>query len=177
MKRCYACKTEFDNESFHRDRTKKDGLSNRCKACQALKMKKYFTSPTGAEAKDRSKEKYSRSEKGRETINAAHRRYRDTEGARDVAREYRKKFYKTPVGVEYLKRKKVRKVSSGRNAVHLRVLHAVKTGRLKRLPCEVCGKEPAEGHHDDYSKPLDVRWLCKPHHDDHHRQEIRKKRA
>lgn len=48
------------------------------------------------------------------------------------------------------------------------VTRAVKLGELTRLPCEVCGGLPAQAHHDDYSKPLDVRWLCKKHHDEHH---------
>lgn len=37
-------------------------------------------------------------------------------------------------------------------------------GRIKRQPCEVCGKPDAEGHHSDYSQPLKVMWLCKKHH-------------
>jgi hypothetical protein len=41
---------------------------------------------------------------------------------------------------------------------------------LDRKPCEVCGIEKVEAHHDDYSKPLQVRWLCKRHHCEHHRK-------
>jgi hypothetical protein len=38
-------------------------------------------------------------------------------------------------------------------------------GKLKRQPCEVCGAtENIERHHEDYSKPLDVQWLCPTHH-------------
>lgn len=44
------------------------------------------------------------------------------------------------------------------------VYHYIKVGRLKRLPCEVCGKPKSEAHHDDYSKPLEVKWFCKFHH-------------
>lgn len=47
---------------------------------------------------------------------------------------------------------------------HGAVSYAVRAGWLKRLPCEVCGSEKSEAHHDDYSKPLEVRWLCLPHH-------------
>jgi len=46
---------------------------------------------------------------------------------------------------------------------------AVKSGKLKKLPCEVCGAE-AQMHHDDYSKPLEVRWLCFIHHRQRHGQ-------
>lgn len=43
----------------------------------------------------------------------------------------------------------------------------LRRGKLKRLPCEVCGAW-AQMHHDDYSKPLEVRWLCRRHHGHHH---------
>ena len=46
-----------------------------------------------------------------------------------------------------------------RNAVN----NAIRDGRLQRKSCEICGKK-AQAHHDDYSKPLDVRWFCFAHH-------------
>jgi hypothetical protein len=51
-----------------------------------------------------------------------------------------------------------------RKAATVAVNNAVRDGRLTKQPCEVCGNPKAEAHHDDYSKPLDVRWLCNPHH-------------
>ena len=42
--------------------------------------------------------------------------------------------------------------------------YAVKLGFLRHGPCEVCGLPITDGHHDDYSQPLNVRWLCKLHH-------------
>lgn len=56
-----------------------------------------------------------------------------------------------------------------KHAAQERVRHAVKTGRLMRLPCEVCGTT-AHAHHDDYTRPLDVRWLCGVHHRARHRE-------
>jgi hypothetical protein len=49
------------------------------------------------------------------------------------------------------------------------VTTAVRAGRMVRQPCEVCGEPKTHAHHDDYSKPLDVRWLCPKHHREHHR--------
>jgi hypothetical protein len=43
-------------------------------------------------------------------------------------------------------------------------------GLILRQPCEVCGAR-AEMHHDDYAKPLEVRWLCREHHLAHHASE------
>jgi hypothetical protein len=47
---------------------------------------------------------------------------------------------------------------------------ALRRGKLKRQPCEVCGVGKAQMHHDDYTKPLDVRWLCTTHHGELHRK-------
>lgn len=45
----------------------------------------------------------------------------------------------------------------------------IRNGLLTRNPCEVCGELKVDAHHDDYMRPLDVRWLCRKHHNEHHR--------
>lgn len=45
-------------------------------------------------------------------------------------------------------------------------------GKLVRQACEACGDDRAERHHDDYSKPLQIRWLCRPCHLAHHADEL-----
>ena len=42
--------------------------------------------------------------------------------------------------------------------------YAIKTGKLLKESCKVCGKVEVEGHHPDYDKPLEIIWLCRKHH-------------
>lgn len=51
--------------------------------------------------------------------------------------------------------------------------NAVRDGRIEKLPCEKCGDPKSQGHHHDYSKPLDVEWLCVDCHFALHREENR----
>jgi len=48
--------------------------------------------------------------------------------------------------------------------------NALRSGLIVKRPCEVCGTtKRVEGHHDDYTKQLEIRWLCSKHHAEHHR--------
>lgn len=53
-------------------------------------------------------------------------------------------------------------------AAHNAVRSAMASGALVRQPCEVCGRAKTDAHHDDYTKPLAVRWLCRSHHAEWH---------
>ena len=44
------------------------------------------------------------------------------------------------------------------------VYRALRSGRLVREPCKICGASDVQAHHADYTRPLDVEWLCTAHH-------------
>ena len=70
---------------------------------------------------------------------------------------YKKRIQKDPLHIPKIE---------ARNAVKV----AIRSGKLIKKPCEVCGETKVHGHHDDYSKPLEVRWLCPKHHGLEHRK-------
>lgn len=46
--------------------------------------------------------------------------------------------------------------------------HYIKLGLVTKKPCEVCGLNNVHAHHDDYTRPLNIRWLCPVHHKEWH---------
>ena len=52
---------------------------------------------------------------------------------------------------------------------HIAVKNALRSGKMHRHPCCICGNK-AHAHHEDYSKPLEVIWLCPKHHSERHVQ-------
>lgn len=57
-----------------------------------------------------------------------------------------------------------RRANPEKYLAHVAVQRALASGDLVKQPCEVCGDPAVDAHHDDYSKQLDVRWLCRQHH-------------
>lgn len=79
-------------------------------------------------------------------------------------------YQQTPGGKARLNAGKRRYIERNpiKRAAHVAADNAIRDGRLIRQPCEVCGST-AQAHHDDYGKPLDVRWLCTTHHAEWHK--------
>lgn len=69
--------------------------------------------------------------------------------------------------------KRFRAKSPEKVAVQKLFRAAVLSGRIvPATECSACGIAcKAHGHHDDYSKPYEVRWLCQPCHNRHHAQQ------
>lgn len=66
-----------------------------------------------------------------------------------------------------LRTEKARKKYPDRHNARMKVKRAIKSGRMTRPEtCSVClqGDVRIEGHHEDYSKPLDVIWMCRRCH-------------
>ena len=55
------------------------------------------------------------------------------------------------------------KKNKKKHLAHSRIAEAIKSGKLKRQPCQICGKK-AHAHHDNYNEPLKVKWFCNFHH-------------
>jgi len=61
-----------------------------------------------------------------------------------------------------------RKEQYAKNKVKIDARNAAR--KLERTNCEACSNIDVHGHHDDYAKPLEVRWLCPKCHRDWHNE-------
>ncbi|AHJ87214.1 hypothetical protein BCP8-2_176 [Bacillus phage BCP8-2] len=170
MKICTKCTEEKHDDEFAKQK-RKDGtyrLSSQCKKCLSDYKKSHY---------NKNKDKYlDKSKKQRE---------RDPEGTK----EYNKKYHQANKEKHNEQMKVYSQTEEGKLArqraqdkyrksdqyklkqnARKKVLRALESGKLvKPLVCESCKEERSlEGHHEDYNKPLEVKWLCKECHENEH---------
>lgn len=81
---------------------------------------------------------------------------RDMQKKREHHREYMKmRFHKDPV-------------HRAKHLARVRLGQAKRRGIIIQLPCADCGSNDSQAHHEDYSKPLEVDWLCRDCHGRRH---------
>jgi hypothetical protein len=77
---------------------------------------------------------------------------------------------------KYQKEKKKRedyKKEPGHRGMQSKTHLAVIRGMITKEPCEACGSEKSEAHHEDYSNPLLIKWLCHKCHVSLHAKMLR----
>lgn len=95
------------------------------------------------------------------------KRYYDPE-SRQRIKEYERKRFRDPKRKEKIAEYQRKRRSKNKKDWARQVTRR----KLKPQPCEICGAHKTEAHHEDYSKPLSVRWLCFRHHREAHGQLI-----
>ena len=79
-------------------------------------------------------------------------------------REYQRRKRAENPGYKTLEYRRYCKNNPEKVKAHGKVSYALRKGTLKKEPCADCGEEKVHGHHEDYSLPLIVKWLCPVHH-------------
>lgn len=138
-KRCSICGETKTEEEFPRDGKNKPRRAN-CKLCENARTKERYHSDL----------KKSRDANKRYDIEY---KVKDVDKWRKMKSEHNKKQRE-----KHPHKEKARK----------KLRSEIRAGRIQRQCCDVCGEQKTHAHHDDYSKPLCVRWLCVKHHNELH---------
>lgn len=157
-KRCPRCRETLPRASF---RDTKRGLFSYCRRCES-EYRRSLRRQDPEKFRSRGRAYYAAH---RETLLKWHRRYRVDHRDAVLATERKR----TRAGLQD-KRKALRKAFPLKHQAQDISKRAIHTGRLVAGPCEIgvdCLGE-VQGHHDDYAKPLTVRWLCRRHHQQWH---------
>jgi hypothetical protein len=146
MKTCFKCKSTLDLSEFYKHPRMKDGHLNKCKACTIK------DSENRRQIKEKDIEWFLL-ERKRHRIKS--RKYRETKPiVASGSREHKQKWAQK---------------NQHKKLAHRMVRNALRSGKMHRQPCCICGNK-AHAHHDDYAKPLEIAWLCPSHHGERHAQ-------
>lgn len=142
MKTCAGCNQVKPDLDFRTRAAAPHLLQSLCKCCESEKARAYKKTRAGANSQSTAEAAYKRSPKGKEAIKRSKQAQRERNPDRLAARSA--------------------------------LRHALVAGKVRKwpvcaMPC--CQETRVQAHHADYSRPLDVVWLCKAHHSAAHRTE------
>lgn len=145
MKQCSKCHVMKPETEFYRDSRKKDGLKCECKTCHDL---------TSILTRD--------IEKKRDRDRAYIQKWR-TDHPEEARESYR--------------RHNLHRNTPEKTKARMILYSAIRSGKIQRpIACQECGAiTSVQGHHNDYSHPYEVEWLCSLCHGKRHRKEVLKR--
>ena len=150
FKNCFKCGQSKPLGDFYKHKAMRDGYLGKCKECTKAdvlahrqenleKIREYDRERSMLPHRVQARKEYGKTENGK----AARKR------AMDNFRKNNKEKYKA----------------------HTMVKNALRNGSIQKPEiCSSCGASGRiEGHHHDYSKPLEIEWLCNSCHRDRHK--------
>lgn len=152
---CSKCKIPQPPTEFHRDKYTTSGLKSNCKECSRAASRAWARAN-----KERNAEKA--------------RKWREANPERVY--EQTRQWHRANPKIIAESVKNYRRKNPEKYRAHNLLQKAVQRGKIiKPRRCEDCGKlcEPHEldGHHEDYNKPLVVKWLCRLCHVRQHKKQ------
>ena len=140
---CFKCGRLLPLSEFYKHPETADSHLNKCKECTRKDVKEHRLKNIVYY------KQYDRKRAIKPERKAERKMYNETERGKEAAkRHHRRYYYKYPE----------------KNRAKYLVRKAIKNGELEKQCCEICGSENVHAHHSDYTKPLDVIWLCPKHH-------------
>lgn len=144
---CFKCGMDKPLEAFYAHPKMADGRLGKCKECTRADVK------SNREIRKDYYQLYDRKRASIPKRVAARESYRMTDAYKEAHRKALKKWDAN---------------NRERRKAQIAVSNAVRDGRLVKQLCHVCGDANVEAHHPDYSRPLDVVWLCVGRHSQLH---------
>ena len=149
-------------------------MTNTCKVCNVTSDVAEFYTGMTSRCKDCHKRKVKENREGKSEY------YREYDAKRfqenPKVRERHKRYQNTTIGKLSINasRKKWMEKSPDKRAAHVILGNAVRSGLIEKPnSCSRCGKievsRRIHAHHHDYTKPVDVTWLCTQCHKDEHK--------
>jgi len=149
---CTCCGVEKDLHSeFYIHPKMADGYYNQCKECIKSRVKQHRVDNDHVREYDRN-------------------RYYNDPNRREYTKAQRKIWLQDNKEKRIEQNKNWQERHPEKRAAHIIVGNALRSKKLQKTPCVVCGNLKSEAHHEDYSKPLEVIWLCRMHHMERHRR-------
>jgi hypothetical protein len=111
--------------------------------------------------------------KTKEELNAYYKAYREKNRVklRAYGKEYNKAWRKK---YGYMNESKWKKSNPIKVKAEAAVQAYIKAGKMRRLPCQICGENKSVAHHPTYNEVLNVIFLCHKHHREIHYRTVKK---